>query len=207
MRHTLAQSQTLFGLSLALCFMLSGPATAAVIQIKDLTDVVTATDNGTSSGRFATVGSSCTSTEECIFSISAPTGGAGVISIVVSPNVAINIFDDQSMTTVSDTFQPLNPSTCGLTQPGTCFQFDSDREAPLSALPTNVSIVENGLFQTAYTISYLNGNVSLGNDTVMFQSDIDSTGTPEPATVAITMGGLALLGVCAFRRLSVMRTR
>jgi hypothetical protein len=181
--------------------MLSEPATGAIIQINDLTDIVTATDNGTSNGRFSTNPNSCASNEECIFTILAP---AGTVSTHFSTTI-VNIFDDQSMTTVSETLQQ---TTCTVTQVANCWQFDSDREAPLSVIPGGTSMVENGLFQTAITVSYLNiDNASIGNDSITFQSDIDGTGTPEPSTLAIVMSGLAFVGVWLRRHRSAIRTR
>jgi hypothetical protein len=194
-------AQKLLGLALAACFTLCTPAAAGVIQILDLTDIATATDSGTTNGRFSPSPASCATNEECIFTIHAPTGTASI----AGGAFFVNMYEDASMTVVSDTLQVTD-----CTANATCWQFDSDREAPLSPLQAPdalINIVENGSFQTVVSLTYRDANAAIiGNDTIQIQSDLDPTGTPEPSTGAIALGGLALLGGWMLQRRLAMRT-
>jgi len=169
--------------------VLSSGVRAGTIAISDLTDSVTVTDNGSTNGRFALLTCPGT-TESCSFSLSAP---SGTTSFGITQDV--NIFEDATLTSVSDTLQHV--LTCGTP---ICFQFTSDGEAPLSALLGAASIVENGTFQTAITVNYFNPSSLIGTDTITFQSDVEPSPVPEPSSLLLLLTAVALLGAVRYRK-------
>jgi hypothetical protein len=191
------------GAALAVGLMLSVRAIAGTIAISDpSTDHVTATDNGTTGGRFTIL--SCPGTNEsCTFAILGPANA--VSSSLLSGNFNTNIFENASLTTLSDT---LGLTGCSLGQLGSCWQFESDREVPPSPLgPGAASLVEDPtMFQTALILAYQDSNgAQLGTtDTITFQSDAD---VPEPSTTAVGLTGLSLIGAFILRRPSASRRR
>ena len=173
-------------IAVAATFVFGGYINAATIQISDpSTDMVTATDNGTSGGRFSLL--SCTGlNESCTFQILAPPGFFGIPLVT-----AANIFEPGTMMqVVSDTFQQV---TCPTTTAATCWAFVSDSETSLTPLVAAPIIEDPTRFQTVDTISYAGSSVT---DTIQFQSDAD---VPEPSS-AMGLGSALLVGAWLVRR-------
>lgn len=101
-------------------------------------------------------------------------------------DVRVNIYESDGKT-LSDTWHLLGGTENSALQ----IPFNSDIEGqPLAALPEpTLSIVENGRFQTVLEFDVSNGDHYIWQ----FQSDVDSTGVPEPGIFNLFLLGLGAL--------------
>jgi PEP-CTERM motif len=193
--------------SLALLLLQPSGAAAGTITILDGTDTLTIT---LSADILARPGSSASCTGEiCSATVKAPAGTTGVAALG-----NVNIFGlegpDPGARTLSDKieFVVLSNGGGGSTDFDVAhFNFFSDSEggAPLTlaGIFQGVSplvVDENGLLQfgTSFTWQTSTGPVT---DSIFFQSDVESRGVPEPATLLLLGTGLVGAALWGRRRL------
>jgi len=122
----------------------------------------------------------CTLPDICGFALIHPTAGSTVLTPLP---IRFNIYDDASMTTLSDTLS-ITAASSGSFQ-GFAFSFVSDSNGvPPTPLTGATSLVETGDVQFATTIAFSDGKT----DDIYFQSSV-----PEPSS-----GALAILAGLVF---------
>jgi hypothetical protein len=179
------------------------PAGADTFTFNDTSATLTVTRTGSSDTSVAAV---CTG-ENCMLSVSEPSGVVPASFLRLLPGQPLYIADPNG-TTISDELLfggfsgqvCSTPSTCTFT--GYEIDFFSDdsgtgaRFGTCASQPTGCLITENGLVQTAETIQLKDSTgTTLATDTIQFASGADATSTPEPSSLALLLTGITALGL------------
>jgi hypothetical protein len=177
------------GLALVgLTVFLPASSRAGTITIVDLANdtISFTTDSGATTSRLVTTNCPGSEAIACIFGIHAPTGTAAT----TIDHSIVSLMEPPLATLASDNLH-LTDAGGGVTS---SWSFVSS-EGGIAPLIGAFTLTENGTPQTVVTLTYLNSaGGQVGTDTILIQSDLDTTSpVPEPASASLMVLGAGLL--------------
>jgi hypothetical protein len=173
--------------ALGLAFFLPVSASAGTITIVDGTNdtISFTTDGAATTARLVTTNCPGAESSSCFFAIVAPT----LTASTTEDNIFVSLLEPQQ-TFASDNLQRVDVGG-GVRS---VWGFASDAEGGISPLANAFTLTENGRPQLVVTLTYLNvaGGV-VGTDQIFIQSDLETVGTPEPASASLLLLGGGIL--------------